>query len=290
MLSKRQLPYDQDALPPSRRLNRRMGDMLANNDLSAKVVGSLMSSISSCAPAEFADVLRNPGSEKNISRKLHTRFKKKSAWMPDYIFPVRCWSPKLQKIVYENIPMQLPHEIVAVLKRYGIREKLLATDGLDPLTLKHLQECQRQADCVLMGIGLWGDGAPTQWDRSESIDVLAINFPGSHKTLRIPLIALPHSHTCAETWHDIFSVIKWSFTILASGQWPDCRHDGSPWNKSDACRKTPRALQQAALVEVRQDWKFAAEVFGFPAHNTKAGCCWACSCTPSEVGNHTSNT
>ena len=127
MLSKRQLPYDEDALPPSRRLNRRMGDMLANNDLSAKVVGSLMSSISSCAPAEFADVRRNPGSLKNISRKLHTRFKKQSTWMPDYIFPVRCWSPKQQKIVVQNIPMQLPHEIVAVVKKHGIREKLLAT-------------------------------------------------------------------------------------------------------------------------------------------------------------------
>jgi methyl coenzyme M reductase subunit C len=36
-------------------------------------------------------------------------------------------------------------------------------------------------------------------------------------------------------------------------------------------------------VEVRQDWKFANEVFGFPAHNTVEGCCWACKCTPAEV-------
>jgi hypothetical protein len=36
-------------------------------------------------------------------------------------------------------------------------------------------------------------------------------------------------------------------------------------------------------VECRQDWKFAAEVFGFPSHNTALGCCWVCKCTPSEV-------
>jgi len=53
--------------------------------------------------------------------------------------------------------------------------------------------------------------------------------------------------------------------------------------KTDRCRKTPRELIRGALLQVRQDWKFAAEVFGFPANNTKDGCCWECKCTPAEV-------
>ena len=181
--------------------------------------------------------------------------------------------------------MQLIHEVVAVLHKHGFAAKLLETDHMDPLTLEHLRHCESQASCQLLGIGLWGDGAPTQWDRNESIDVLSLSLPGvaDFKNLRVPLIVLPHSRICKETWMDVFAIFKWSLTILATGVWPTARHDGSSWLQSDKCRVTARPLLRGALVEVRQDWKFAAEVFGFPSHNTVEGCCWACHCTPSEV-------
>ena len=135
-------------------------------------------------------------------------------------------------------------------------------------------------------MGIWGDGAPTQWDRNETIDVLSLNFPGlegEFKALRIPLVVMPHSRVCSETWEDVFAIIKWSLVVLATGVWPTARHDGSPWNETDKARRTARPILQGALVEVRQDWKFAVEVFGFPAHNTGLGNCWACKCTPETV-------
>ena len=156
---------------------------------------------------------------------------------------------------------------------------------MDPVSLAHLQHCESEALCELLGIGIWGDGAPTQWDRSESIDVISMSLPGSleYRSLRIPLVVLPHSRVCSETWVDFFKIIKWSLVILATGRWPSKRHDGTAWETTDSCRVTARPLLRGALVESRQDWKFAAEVFGFPAHNTGDGCCWECKCTPEEV-------
>ena len=92
--------------------------------------------------------------------------------------------------------MQLPHEVIAVLLKAGFKEALMRRVNLDPKSLEHLVSCEQQAGCQLLGIGFWGDGAPTQWDRSESIDVISLNLPGlddTYKSLRIPLIALPHS-------------------------------------------------------------------------------------------------
>ena len=67
------------------------------------------------------------------------------------------------------------------------------------------------------------------------------------------------------------------------GGWPTKRHDETPWNDTDKARKTPRKMLKAVLVETRQDWKFAAEVFGFPTHRSDGGICWKCHCTSAEV-------
>ena len=210
---------------------------------------------------------------------------KKSTWMPDYYADLRTWCPRRNRIVNDRVPMQLIHEVVAVLLQHGYKEKLLETGNMDPKTLEHLLHCSGEAMCELLGIGIWGDGAPTQWDRNETMDVISISFPGikDFANLRIPLVVLPHSRVCAETWIDFFRIVKWSLVILATGRWPTRRHDGTPWNASDKCREKARPLLRGALVEVRQDWKFAVEVFGFPAHNTVEGCCWKCTCTPQEV-------
>ncbi len=284
MLSKRQRPYDPASLDPTRRLRRNITDLLSRNELPANRIGEICADVNRVAPTQLADVA-NRGSSKNIARLLKGKLGKRGAWMPDYIATLRVWDAKSQSIVEEKVPVQLIHEIVAVLKKFGTLDKIMETANMDPLTKEHLLSCEAKALCKLLGIGIWGDGAPTQWDRSQSIDVISISLPGSvgFKNLRIPLLALPHSKTCHETWEDVFEIIKWSLVILATGTWPSCRHDGSAWNNTDKCRKTARPLIRSALVQVRQDWKFAAEVFDLPAHNTADGNCWACKHTPDQV-------
>ena len=266
MFSKRQKPYDPESLPASARLRRNLGDLLARNELAANRIGEVVNDVHRVAPQELNDL--NGPLGKNCAKRLRRKFLKKSTWMPDYLADIRTWDPKAQKIVYDKIPMQLIHEVVAVLLKHGFRERLLAKDHFDPLTLQHLLHCESEALCELLGIGIWGDGAPTQWDRSESIDVISMSLPGiggEYSNLRIPLIVLPHSRMCTETWTDVFAIFKWSLTILATGAWPTAWHDGHEWKATDKCRVVARPLLKGALVEVRQDWKFAAEVFGFPS-------------------------
>ena len=287
MLSKRQRAYDPASMAPSQRLRLNMGDLFSRNELPANRIGEVCTDINAVAPTELRDLSgpTDKNTAKNISKKLRGKFMKKSSWMPDYHHNMRTWDPKTNKIVMDLVPMQLVHEIVAVLCQHGFKDKLLDVSQMDPQSLVHLRNCETDAGAQLLGLGIWGDGAPTQWDRSESIDVLSLSLPGvgDFQHLRIPLVVLPHSKMCKETWDDVFTIIKWSLTILATGVWPTKRHDGSAWNETDRCRKTPRELIRGALVQVRQDWKFAAEVFGFPAHNTVEGCCWECKCTPAEV-------
>ncbi len=284
MISKKKRPYDPEELAPERRLRANLGDLLARNELPSTRIAELANDVNRVQPTALRNLAGSVG--KHSALRLKRKFLKQSHWMPDYIATIRTFNPKNNKVESEKVPMQLIHEVVAVLLKNGFRGPLLSKANLDPLSLEHLLSCEQEAGCELLGMGLWGDGAPTQWDRNETIDVISVNFPGlegEFKALRIPLVVMPHSRVCSETWDDVFEIIKWSLIVLATGEWPTCRHDGSPWNDTDKCRKTARQILQGALVEVRQDWKFAVEVFGFPAHNTGIGNCWACKCTPATV-------
>ena len=173
-----------------------------------------------------------------------------------------------------------------VLWKQGVSDKLLATDNTDPLSKQHLESCQQDAGCQLLGIGFWADGAPCNWDRSETVDTLAMSLPGlggEFRNMRIPVTALSHKHVADETWVDICAVVKWSLQILATGVWPTCRHDGTPWRKSDCKRTAARTLQRSCVVEIRADWDWMSKVYGFPAHNVLEGMCWKCKCQPHQV-------
>ena len=142
---------------------------------------------------------------------------------------------------------------------------------------------------ALAGVGLHGDGVPCNWDRSESVETVSINLPGlpdAFKKLRLPVVSLPHSSMCAETWDDIMEVIAHSFKYAAAGVFMTERHDESPWRPSDAQRKTNAGKSmgyQAVLVEIRGDWKFYAETFHMPKWNQTLGICWRCRCTRDQV-------
>ena len=286
MLSKRQRPYEPESLDRHSRLRRNLGDLIASNHVAGARIAEIVNDVNRCSPHLLSDLQSAQQRGDNAVRKLKHKFLKKSHWMPDYIANVRCWDPSKNKIKEEMVSMQLIHEVVAVLLKNGIKETLLDRSHMDPLSLQHLINFETKAGVDdMLGLGIWGDGAPTQWDRKETIDVISLSLPGckEYSQLRIPLVILPHSRTCPETWQDIFAIIAWSLRILAGGRWPTQRHDGSPWNDSDKSRRTPRKLVLSVLVESRQDWKFAAEVFGFPAHNSGDGVCWRCQCTKENV-------
>ena len=100
---------------------------------------------------------------------------------------------KTQATELQWIAINLPDEVVHTLARLSTTEKLLATGNMDPLTKQHLELCEQEAQCKLLGIGLWADGTPCNWDRSETVETLSMNFPGltgEYRNLRIPVTAL----------------------------------------------------------------------------------------------------
>ena len=195
------------------------------------------------------------------------------------------------QIVQEPVAIFLPHEIVAALCRTSSTDALLAKDRLDRNTATHLQGCEEAIGGEgLLGIGLWGDGVPCNWDRTDSLQMFSLNLPGlppPWHTLRIPLTRFSKKHFAGkQTYDDLMAVFAWSFQQLAAGTWPLARHDGSPWTSADKKRGKKAGTKlpvRAALVEIRGDWAFMKETFGLPAWNEAGGLCWLCSCTPAEL-------
>lgn len=291
MLSKNQRPYDVSELPPARRLRPNLQDLFASNQISGSRVQEIINDVAAAGNDDF-ERLRGPLGG-NASRNLRRSFLKRSQWPHIYWAQIRVLNLRTDEEELQWCAFQLPHEYLDVLARLGSMDVLRSKTGLDPLTLNHLTFCERQAGGELVALGLWGDGVPVNWDRTESVETLSMRLPGQAgrwKHMRMPLTAVSRKQISEHTWHDIMAVLKWSFTHCAAGTRPTIRHDGSAWRASDSYRsrlvlKSGRLHDgvRASLCEVCGDWKMFGETFGFPKHNTKAGCCWKCTCTPEQV-------
>ena len=222
----------------------------------------------------------------NAARNLRRSFLKRCLWPDLYHATVRVLDRTTGGEKESSVAFLLPHEIVHKLHKHGHTDVLTYTGGLDPVAGKHFRSCKLSAgDVPLVPIGLWGDGVPCNWDRTESVEVVSMNLPGQDGQwgpLRIPLVAISKKDVGPNTMDDLMGVIAWSLRYLAAGVWPSSRHDGSALDGKRLNKKGSLGIR-GALVEVRGDWLFFADVFKFPRHNSKAGCCWRCHTTPSEV-------
>ena len=212
-----------------------------------------------------------------------------SKWPADYWAEVRVLDLKTHTERLAWVAFMLPHELVQSLARFGRLDVLRQKDNLDPLSLNHIQKIESEVRRPMVALGIWGDGVPCNWDRAASLDCVSMNMPGlggKWRNLRLPVTCLNHKQVTYNTWIDIMAVITWSLSWAGMGFHPSARHDDKPFGSSDAKRRKAAGspmLSSAALVEVRGDWKFMGEVFGFPKHNTAAGLCWNCRCTPADV-------
>ena len=232
---------------------------------------------------------------RNSRRDLRRKLQSGSTWPSLYITDVRCWDAKEACETRQPLAFLLPHEIIGAIAKHADFDELMSTVAMDPQSKKHLQKCQVEAGCEVLGVGIWGDAIPCQWDRDESVECVSMNFPGlgeEWKDVRVPITAIPHALLSTNTWHDVQEVIKDSLVAAALGRYWDERPDGQPWigkgckEIGDVQRKklAGKAIGVcAALVEVRGDWKFFKEVFHFPGWRELRGCCWICGCTPDQV-------
>jgi len=135
-----------------------------------------------------------------------------------YYAPIRVWNVKEECEETVEVPVLLPHEIVGRLleealflkaKNIIIRklfcyaegvttaEALRRCDKMDESTRRHIDAASASLGERVVGLGLWIDGAPCNWDRSETLEIFSLNFPNVPK-LRIPLVGINNRFVAKE--------------------------------------------------------------------------------------------
>ena len=266
-------------------------DLRAENILSGQRAAKLLAKASNAGITIPRRLRRTSG--KNQARDLTRSKLKYSKWPDYYYFDCRTRDRKNDKETVANIPIFLPLEILEVIWQLGDPAVFLSVDNLDSAGKKHLAWMNEQlpGDKPMMFWGMHGDGIPCNYDRTESVVMISLNLPGlkgKYGRMRIPIAVLPDWAVSENTYDDINAVFAWSMRHLLTGTRPICRHDASPWLKSDKKRSQQAEASvdldfRACLGQIRGDWDWMGKVFHFPFHNVKEGCCWLCRCKRNQV-------
>ena len=303
MISKRAsyMQKHADDIPEGKRFRANVLDLFLKNEISGTRTRDLCEDHEK-ADNNSTDDVRKAGCygkfQGNVPRELLNKLKKRTAWPPLYWAKIRVFDLQMQIERRKWIPFLLPHEVIWSLNEHSLHKNVLFQHtSLCKQSLKHVVKCAAAmgmpaAQCI--PLGMWGDGVPMNYDRTQSLDCLSFSLPGlqgSHHDLRFPITVMPKKYAVRHnTKDDIFNVVSWSLQHLAAGRFPHARHDAEPWQSSDVWRKkhSMEKLPRAILVEMRGDWAFVKECFRFPQHNETLGCCWLCGVTPSGIRNASS--
>ena len=138
----------------------------------------------------------NSGANKqNCSRDITRKLLRRCRWPSLYHAKVRVWDPRKQRLTHCNLPLLLPHDIIYNMLKHGASlEALLSKEGFTIEAAEHLAHARQELQChQLLGLGLWMDGVPCNWDRSQSVETVCISFPGLEgqwNNLRVPLVSI----------------------------------------------------------------------------------------------------
>ena len=177
MLSKRARSSSAKAQSGARRLRTQIVDHFAGNVLSGTAAQDMATAADDAGLPEFGDIHNKSDQhpEKHAARNLRRRLMKKRAWPDLYKAKIPTWSPKKRRIEEAEMSFILPHAAVAMIHEFGGEElSMFDTSNMDPLCKAHFdsQRARLPQDLPILGLGLWVDGVPCNWDRSESIEVL----------------------------------------------------------------------------------------------------------------------
>lgn len=276
--------------PGAERWRHHMEELFLSNQVSAPEIRDMFEDGTVMRvqhTRKFAKAGKYGKFQNNVKRDmLRAAMKDKKDWPPLYYIEVEVVNPATQTVGLKKLPIILPHEFIFFLQHKNESALLLSQENMGQATKVHMANaCQELGVSELLGIGLWGDGVPCKFDRSESLEVLTMNIPGvsTAKELRVPVTVINKKFVVkALTFDSIFSVLAWSFSVLASGVMPSHDHLGVPFTGKRA-KYAGKFVLRSVLCEFRGDWAWYKQCFRFPQHNENRGICWRCSCTPSEI-------
>ena len=284
--------------PPGKRLRENLVDLYASGDIPGDRAQSLLEDAGEFARSVGSHELQDlrasahAGGAKNVARDLRRRLLRHSKWPSVYVADVRVWSSTHKAEVTQKLAMLLPHEVIGALAEVGSADVLCQSVALDPINREKHQVIEERLQRPFVSVSLWGDGIPFSWDRKRSADVWTISFPGLtekvHRDLRIPITSIPHECVTRATHDDVMQLLAWSFKALASGRYPDCRHDSSPWLEEGETWRRQRAggeLINGALIEVKGDWKQMHACFAVPSWMKRGDkpICWRCQASKNSL-------
>ena len=297
MFSKRPLPEDARTADPAERLRANLADLFLSNQVSGQRAQSVFADVHANKVSGFKRLAKagKGGRGKHVSRDLRRTLAKTRNWPKPYLAKVRVWDKKAQRETLALIAISLPHELLAVLISFNSLASLLDCSCMTADTRNNFEKAKgKLQEPQLIALGLWADGCPCNWDRSESLEMWSLSFPGvaGWEALRLPLTLISKKFLATtHTFDDILKILQWSFDHMLLGRFPQARHDGTPFGKHDAMRKRKAGKDlggKAILVEVRGDWKLYKDVFRLPGWNSKIGCCYRCRATPVTMRDTTS--
>ena len=162
-------------------------------------------------------------------------------------------------------------------------QSLLQQTGVSADTEPHMQHCANQLGSAVLGVGLWADGVPCNWDRSQSLECFSMFFPGwpkNFRQVRLPILVLQKRFVIQQqTFDDVCEVLKYSFGCLAAGVFPRTTPGGEAWHATDSKRRPWSGKPiggKAVLCEVRGVWQTYSTLFRLGGWSSNNNCCWKC--------------
>ena len=295
MFAKRSRGYAEEDVSPQKRLRENIIDLFLGNDISGPRANAIFRDADAAGAAGFRDLKktgaggRQPG---NSSRDILRKLRKMMGWPRPYTVEVPMWDARSQTEVMAPIQLLLPHELIHSLgSKAASLAALCREEGLCASSRDYVAELKRKLACEnLVPLSLWLDGVPCNWDRSQSLECIAMSLPGQvgkFGNLRLPLCVINKRFCIKRTTIDaILNVLCYSFRCLLMGKHPTRRHDGTPFTSADAKRSQAAGLPLSArgcVAEVKGDWMMFKDIFRLPSWNEKKGCCFRCVVTPSEI-------
>ena len=284
---------EREDLPKAKRFRQDVFELSVGNDIAANRAARIAHN-ASLAGARGVDDLAKLKGKTNVSRDLLRKAFRNSKWPTVYETGIPFSDYSTRKNFIGKLSFLLPHEIIHSLLKVnsvdffrGLQGPELSRGRPDLLECMHRVQREYSLDEPPLMLGLWIDGVPFNSDRSQSLECVTLSICGL-KDWRMPLVCFPQPFKRKqETFEAIFEVLLWSFRCLILDSLPCNRHDGGPWQPSDAyrtklCRKGDGIGTTAVLAELRGDWSMLKEVLHVPSWNSYR-ICWQCQCTKDMV-------
>ena len=179
---------------PDKRLRKNVSDLFLSGAISAGRAATVFQDAEFDGATGVADLAVNEG--KNAQRDLVRKLMQGSKRPPLYAAKIPVLHQKTHQVLEESINMLLPHEVLANIMSWNqhSKQKVFDRAGLSASARKHFEKTvpllgMDPTTCI--PVGLWTDGCPVKWDRSQSVIVITMSFCGQtddiFSRLRIPL-------------------------------------------------------------------------------------------------------